>query len=324
MDSSPGDDPVKSLQHAQSVDIRAIIDAIVIRGLGDPSLAELAARRSPGIFARISGQISVLAGEDVLASLENLHDTEFFYYPGVFHVPGSIHLQCPMDSSGDTKDLRLIASNRRFLKLLEDLGNLPRTEAGMLVRDALQRYRKLYEPLFEECISMYAGLAAQESPKSSGGLSPGIAFQVSNNPDGSPALTGARLALLSLIVLAGELHLHDLRSELLEIAKYAATQREMFYGLYKANSNLVAMELLLGAGIYNRTILATALRATGELCETGLGMELRKLELTKYNALRSVYDLDSLGIPVDFSGGKLAFHFVVAPADSDVDACLGM
>ncbi len=131
-------------------------------------------------------------------------------------------------------------------------------------------------------------------------------MQLSNNPDGSPTLGGLRYKVLSLLLVAGNLHLTEAEDEVAAATKLALEQREQFYHGKEAieADRLLTLKMV---GIYNRQILAVANYGMGA-DSFAASDSFEKRRLTTFDAAITHYDTQTpngLCFTPDYSKGTV-------------------
>lgn len=267
------------------------------------------------VKVRILEQIETLNRESLKESLANLSDARMYYWP--FHPKEGGALVLPMPPSAGKEYVHAIMSNRRFLKVFQELSSLPESQAASLlstqIESSLHEYRILYEQYMQK-------RAAKFDPDYTGRGGLGGRLWMA---DGSPTLKGFRLQLLALAFLAGNLELQEARPALMAVAQEARNHR-----LSLTNEGVrknTGISMLRQASLYHRQILGGALLATAEEragaeeLRRQLGLEWRTKRLTLYNAAVTPYDHHAGGVPVDYSKGELRVQFFDAMDDSQFD-----
>lgn len=286
--------------------------------------ADIYSHVAPDIQQEIQSHIDRLDKESAEASVRNLSDLELFFWPGSLLALEAIFPELPFPATVGTTDLDTIMSNRRFLKVMQDLSVLPKDQAADLINRELRRVLPTYRRLFEEEVKSLAdwlppGKAGPEA----------ITFQIGNNKDGSPTLLGLRYQILALILVAGNLQLEGTFSDVLDIAQEAKTTYDEYRQTDKYNVN-VTETVLRDASLYHRQILGAGL--VGALEKEARARDLVKKfqphwqekKLTRYSARATRYDLHGrIGVvPVDYSRGQLTVRYLQAVGDQEFAALL--
>ncbi|MBS3822178.1 MAG: hypothetical protein KGY81_10495 [Phycisphaerae bacterium] len=138
-------------------------------------------------LGRTRSLIDVLKAESTLQSVENLDTVDDFYYPGYFSqtIPPR-----PFDA------VERLLSNRRFLKLVDELSDMREQQRAELIRRHLRHFVEQYQAILA---------SAAEQPDS-----PRDLFRISEVEGMGPTLTGTRYALQSLVMIAALTGTEDL------------------------------------------------------------------------------------------------------------------
>jgi hypothetical protein len=243
----------------------------VPRGAGGPRHApatkEAATRRrKPATTVRASGpalirqlidaQIEQLRRESTAESVKQLREVEMFYWPGYrFDGAGSIALPLAADVGSHWVDQ--ILSNRRFLKVFDELSRMSPAQAAETINNQVRESLPIYRSLLAKDMATLKRNRAALPPGTPS--TAGLSLQISNNSDGTPTLNGLRLQLLSLALVAGNLKLTEAKASILELVHQAESQRQL---LYQPDPVLIKADrfcILADASLYQRQILATAL-----------------------------------------------------------------
>lgn len=266
------------------------------------------------VFARINNDISILEKETTADSLINLKNVSLYYWPGAQRVV-SYEQQLPLGKEIGRFDVETIMSNRRFLKLYNELRQLDRGNASTIVNaeieKALTEYKILYDQLCKANESKYPAALARDKPTL------GLSFQIQNGNEKSTLFLGARFRVLSLIFLAAQLQLYGSHSKILEAVELAIDQRDQVYNDH-AHHIIYKTDLLIHASLYSRQILATASYLTSPK-KTAAFPKLIEKKLTPYNAELTPYDQPSMigALPVDYSRGIFNLRFLASMDDKE-------
>ena len=252
---------------------------------------------NPILFSRIDEDITTLTLESLEDSLKKLSSVNMFFWPGPSAPKARVIMDelIPLPKNPPAEDnVMVICSNRRFMKLLDELGQLPKDKAAELINNEIEsttaEYLSLYNDLIESVRNSY------DDPKGNdlSGIS-GVPMYIEDPNDGQTVILGARYKLLSLVLIAGNLNLENCRSQIIAVSKEAFEQRDRLY----ASENLpeiIIVELLTRASLYDRQILATGLLSTnlsGDQMDKVVkdsGLKWLDIKLTKYNAAISPFD----------------------------------
>ena len=129
-----------------------------------------------------------------------LSDVNLFYWPGP-KSSGSGELvksDVPLNESAGGSDLEAIMSNRRFRKVLQQLGESDREVAGRMVQRELSGAIEEYEPLYAESMARFTP-HYKLSQLAQTNILAGPGFEIENVPEGKIVIAGARLKVLSLV-----------------------------------------------------------------------------------------------------------------------------
>ena len=209
---------------------------------------------------RIDMIIRILEKEPIQLSLARLDEYNMYTWGGewIFYEKRTYGMDdIPLKPGVCRKDMICIMSNRRFLKLMEELGMLPRAKAGELVGkdivSTLSLYRKLWDEQME-CTDQVKKVQYRDPNKPTRAL---LAYNI----HGRPTLLGVRSKMLALLAIAGNLQLQEARSGVMQVIDLAIEQRNEFYNnpVYFESA---AAHMLVEASLYNRQILATAALGT--------------------------------------------------------------
>lgn len=303
----------------------ALIGTIFLRhqtrkhGVAD---AELKAA-SPAIHARLPQQISVLERESHGDSLSKLGDVNLFYWPGPLpstaYSGGLVVEYLPLDNGAGQTDVEAILSNRRFLKIMENLSKMDRTAVSKMLNSELARATKDYTELFATEMERFTPHYEEEKLIGRTSIT-GPTFVTGNVDEGKVVIAGARLKVLALVWMCGEMGLTDCRTNVENTARIALKQRT---SLYEA-SNLhpfFRAEMLKRASLYNRQILSSALLGVVEgNAQSTIMKELelvwRERKISTYKAVLTEFDLPvrSGAMNPDYSLGSRTLK-ILAPLD---------
>jgi hypothetical protein len=283
----------------------------------------------PDLFGRIQDQIEKVRNESFEEAIHNLYQVNMFFWPGGPPLQGRIfigdYIPLPPDIGDD--DTKAILSNRRFLKVYEELSNMPVDKASALINKDLNLS-------FEQYLSVYG----QDTQINSDGLSVASMEKLrAENPKGGIAgpgwisqtkdeskmtLLGIRFKVLSLLWIAGALELTVTQPVVQKVVSHGISQRDALYGDTN-QSSFYKYEVLRQASLYNRQILITALfgtsgRSEDLYSEAGqIALERTKLRSTVFDATVTEYDLPvrSYVMQPDYTRGEL--HIYCCPAMND-------
>ncbi len=256
----------------------------------------------------------LLRAESTKESVEMLHQIGEYRA----HTEFGERTGLPLHAENGNSDVSKVMSNRRFLKVLKELGSMPKSQAASIVNEEINKTLPLYLSMFDERIDKYREIGDVR-----------LGGQMSNNPDKSPVFHGLRYKILALVFAVGNLGLDETQPAILNVARAAITQRKHWY-YSREFSRIDRAGILIHAGIYNRQILATGLFGTSGQLEQGMedfletvDIECQERKLTHFDSSKTPYDyLAGWGIPVDYSGGEQIVKFPEAIDDKSFDAIL--
>jgi len=285
-----------------------------VSGGGGPGVSQPAFPHAIG--QRVAGQIETVSAESVVETIANLAQPGMYFSPGVSDNR-AVALVFPVPKSEGGRDLEMPFSNRRFLKLCEDLSALGPEAATQLLNESIPTYLDEYKAVVDAYLQMLEG---RFPPGSLGG----VGFQVSGPPDGRPNPLGPRFRLLTLVLAAGNLGLEGTHAAVLEVAEEALRQRARFYREDEFGKGF-RFGMLTVLGLYNRQILGYALLKTNpdpalaENVLAALGKEVVVKELPVFDAQRTPYDARLMAGPVDYSKGALTVEYLPPITDDEFD-----
>ncbi len=274
------------------------------------------------IQERVDGQIETLRKESLQDSISKLDEVESYFWPGTRerdpYVPGF-----PLDPDSDQWDINAIMSNRRFLKVYQEISDISAREAAALLNKEIEGTLAQYQSLLAEY--MLKNKPYFDSLKSGKMPQTGPILQIGNNKDGSPTLAGTRFKALSLVLMAGSLRLEGTKETVRTITAYALEQRTQLHA-DPFNSPMVSADFLRNFSLCNRQILATGVLGTSlsaekekQVLESMRSSKEEKV-LTRYDAVATEYDLHSQAhegpIPVDYAKGTTRVEYVRPITDS--------
>lgn len=284
------------------------------REMPDPNPRQLK-EYLPYLTKGVTPLCDLLRAESIEESVEMLHQIgEYIARP-----PAYVRAGVPLFHDNGPHDVEQIMSNRRFLKILEELGSMPKSQASLIVNREINKTLPLYLSMLDEKVDR-----CRVAGKVRGG------GQMSNNPDKSPVFGGLRFKILALIFTAGNLGLDETHPAVLNVARVAITQRKQWY--YSREFRRIDRGKILSQfGLYNRQILVTGLFGTSNQQEKGMedmletvDIECQERKLTHFDSSATVHDFYAriCGIPVDYSGGEQIVKFPEAIDDKSFDAIL--
>ena len=208
-------------------------------------------RQARLVPAHVRSQMETLEGESLRDSLHNLSDTSPFWWSDMFFRDGGGPTKFPLPRGEGRYDIERIMRNKRVLKLLKELGDLPKAEAGALVQEHLMAALSKYKSAFHRVYG----------PGNIG--APPRIVRPGESVEKGPSLD-SRYEILSLALIAGHLELESAFPAVLELALYAREQREYLYQCYLTDkiAEWKAYYALVDASLYNRLVICTALLRT--------------------------------------------------------------
>jgi hypothetical protein len=280
----------------------------------------------PRTRARVRSYVRVLREESLEESVRRLADVEEYMYPGVPDQMMGVDLPLPDDVGQG--DVQLLMSNRRFLKVLDEAASRPGPEAGHLLNEEIGKAL----PEYVAALGKYLERNRQERPELfQPGSTPtvGPVFKIGNNRDGSPTLTGLRLQLLALLLVAADGQVEGAGPAVLAVAREGARQRELLYDGERVNA-VAGCLMLVQASLYSRQIVATALLRTcmspeqGAELQSRLSLEWQTRRLPRYDAEATAYDVYTRAgdVRVDYSKGARTVRFLRRVSDAQFDEIL--
>ncbi len=261
---------------------------------------------------RIQRDIECLRKESVEQSLAMLSEVGMFYWPGVPSNGGMVRI--PLSGDEERQTVQRVLSNRRVLKLIDELSQMPSEKAAALVARQIDSSLPAYKILYAKY--RQSMMTVQEASR--GAPEAGVSIQVSNNEDHSPTLAGLRLQLLSLVLIAGNLELTSSAKQIDGVVEQALGERDELYDEKGINPAL-RFGALKDVSLYNRCILCTGLAGTDR--EKSADAQWDEYRLTKFDAAATKYDMLTRGggpIPTDFSKGEVHVRVVKGADDKDV------
>ena len=272
-----------------------------------------------GIVERIKAQIAEVSAESVAESIENLVQPGMYFWPGGGSVDKAHFLMLPLRPEEGQEDIATILSNRRFLRVYEELAALSPKDASAVLVDAFPRFLKSYR----EALTYYVE-ARRKAPPARPGVpySDSPSFQVSGPPSGKPNPLGERYRLLALTLIAGDLQLEGAHAAVQEVVKQGVADRERFYAEGEFSPGFRQL-MLTEASLYNRQILAHALLRTSPdkarvaQVWAALGKEMQTKDVPAFDAERTEADVHFVSGPVDFSKGVMRVEYLPPLSDEE-------
>ena len=284
-----------------------------------------ASTSAQGIPGRVERQVAELKLESLEQSLANLGDWELWFRPGGYFIEESGRgVMLPLRDEDGSGTVDILLSNRRLLKVYEELGAVPTAQAAELIN----RHFPLWSQQYSEKYAEYVEKGRRVSPASVGTGGPGT-FYIGGwggkrDDDGLPLLECMRWRLLGLVLVAGNLRLQGTAPRVQQIAEQARAQRDDLYQATELSEGFRALTLTKKS-LYNRQVLGYALVQTSPVPEQALaalaatGTEITVKTSPVYDALRTPYDIILMSGPVDYSKGALALEHLAALSDVDFE-----
>ena len=271
------------------------------------------------IEVRVSMIIQILDKETVKLSLSRLDEYNMYTWGGAWidyeKSTWSGEKEIPLKPGVCRADLIAIMANRRFLKLMEKLSQLPKEKAadllGKEIISALSQYTKLWDEQME--YSEFLKLKQYRTPGKPTRAIPDL-------------LVAVRLKVLALLLLSGNLQLNGTQPAINNVLQAGIRQRKMFYENPIFDKGACA-PMLVWAGLYQRQILGTAVLGTyvdsakqKEILKQ-FGCKFKSEKLTRYNSAVTRYGPRHSRdfVPVDYSKGELTVKYLEPLNDSKFD-----
>ena len=211
-----------------------------------------------------SEQVAMPREESLDQGFFRLRNGNLFFSPGVPYS-GEIIWEDTMTVSEQSEFLSVqtITSNRRVLKIHEELAALPKAEAVAVLNAHLQEmfaeYRTAYST--DKGVNDPIGYTKEEASHADahpGGSVFGLGYAINTVDPNELTLPGLRYAVLSLVWIASSLELADMQKTITEIAEEGRRQRNRLRA-DQIHHNAYTRSVLDSFSVYNRIILGTAL-----------------------------------------------------------------
>lgn len=276
---------------------------------------------------KILAQITTLKSESTRDSLKHFFHDDMFEFPPILTEGMQFQSQLPLDPSVGNIDLEKIMSSRRFLKLMDELGQLPKAQAGAMVNAQLKLLLEMYGPLEVERQKYFSAVSRENH---------GIFFHLDVSADPKPTIDGCRKAILGLILIAGNLQLKESHEAVLQVAELAVRQRdrllreETFDKQDERKDAGIKVAFIAHVSLYARQILITGLLGTSSrINDPNSFLKTRNLsfkskDLTRYDSPVTVGDrrLGGYHFKPDFSRGKQTVSRIADLDDRTFDTLL--
>jgi hypothetical protein len=287
------------------------------------ALEPMASRRLPeGVFRRVERQVAALKQESLEQSLTNLADWELYYFPGAV-IEESGRTVLPLDANEGTGTVERILSNRRFLKVYEELKACQPAEASRLLNARFAACSEEYLAKYAQYVAKGRRLAPAR-PSGPPRAMKVVGWGGGTDEDDLPNLQCMRWQLLGLCLLAGNLQVRGSASWVRQLTEEAQAQRDYLYQDSELSEGFRAVTLA-SKSLYNRQILGCALIGTcsdpskGRAALAAMGKETPTRRLAAYDAVRTAYDVLLMPGPVDFSKGSLSVQHLPALTDEEFE-----
>jgi hypothetical protein len=284
-------------------------------------------------WRRIAEQIAMIRNESVAESLARLGQVNMFSWPGPPLETGGVAVgsspAIAVTPSVETRDVHALLSNRRVLKLFEELRQMPAGEATALLnrelRGSLAQYLSIYaqDPSVN---SKELSQGAVDPALQQEGFVVGPVWVIETSDPKRSTLLGSRYQVLALTWLAGVLRLSGAKDSVRSVAEAAIRQRQHLLG-DTGQSAFSKQQILSKASLYNRIVLVQGLVGTAPCRKELEKMAAEKwwpratIRVTAHDAQLSTYDLPvrSGARHADFSKGEIAFLFYSRVSDGDFE-----
>ncbi len=151
-----------------------IVDSIVAESRWKLIPASLPMRK------RLAQQVDMLRKESLLESLSMLSEIEMFYWPGAVESAGTLSL--PLRKEEGRCEVDRCLSNRRFLKLFQELRSINKLQASEMINaeiaETLSLYQRMFEDTWRHVLTQRAKYPIVEGVTEHGA---GPSLQISNN-----------------------------------------------------------------------------------------------------------------------------------------------
>jgi hypothetical protein len=279
----------------------------------------------PEYFEKIQKTVAVLQAETPLHSVRNLYYVTDYYNPG---APS----EWITDENRDEVELDSIVSNRRFRKVLSELGSMDKTAATQIVKTNLLSALTNYSRLYEEQMRLNAPhfrVSETNTPKKK---HLGVAFVITPQAghEDEETLLGEKLKVLSLVWISGMLRLSENQEEVGQAVRLALMQKREL----ETNLTLKATfrdQMLETASLCNRQALGSALcgvvfkddGAASNVMKAA-GIHWQERTLAAYDAALTEFDKPALSgiLAPDRSTGALKIKFVSRMNNTNFDILL--
>jgi hypothetical protein len=233
-----------------------------------------------------------LKDESILETLSKLEEPGFEREPAALRfVARSFYksgVPLPKDSDYCAGDLLAVLNNPRFVKLVQELPRMPRSDMASIMVGNLEASLVLYDKWYQWFL--------QDALKGSAG--------VKNDPSGKASpmptvKTDVHERVLVLLMLAGHLQLREGQPAIQKIVDYAIRQRDRLYDRTQFGYDFAA-STLDQLTLYHRQILATALlqtsltRREAEQALAAIGAKYQERKVKPYDQMLTLVHLPHL------------------------------
>ncbi len=224
----------------------ALVVALLVQaqvGVGNPGSS------NQGPAQRVQAQVAELSAESMAESIANLVQPDMYFWPGA-SPSRSRRLAFPLLPEEGQEAIATILSNRRFLRVYEELAALPPQEAAAVLNEALPPCLQSHQVALDGYL---AGVRRAKLPPE-GELVGGPSFQIGGPSDGRPNPLGERYRLLALVLVAGNLGLEGAHEAVWQVVAEGLAHRQLFYRDDEFHEGF-RLAMLTAASLYNRQIL---------------------------------------------------------------------
>jgi hypothetical protein len=262
--------------------------------------------------------------ETVYDSLANLLAGSEFDFPATASMHNGFELVVPRKPGDEREqdDWIAVLSNRRVVKLLQELGQLPKEHAGELLSGQMKHNLNLYKQLRAE-------RDAATSLSSDGQIRPGFIWGpfTATRPGDEPDLLATRLSVTASVFIAGALGLTSASDAVSDVTRLALEQRDYCYSIsdqqeFEQANAVVNMQFV---GFYNPSVLATGIVGTGMIDEDTFNeiaspyFHWIEEDVTDWRSPESVYDAMRDHFALDFSLGRVTVGHAINISDEQFD-----
>jgi hypothetical protein len=271
-----------------------------------PALKQSRLRQlNPELADRVANNVSGLKQESVFESLKRMDQDRLFNWPGPFPRSVVVYHGLPVGSNSDMYTVETIASNRRFRKLYQELGEMSKSAAAKALGEELTNSLSSYPPLYselEESVFQHFQVSQTKMPV--------MGWPMFTNDTAS--LLGTRLKILSLVWISGLLELDEVKPQINAVAEMALTQRDRIYAATRVDP-IVREDLLRFASLYHREIVGYAVVFVRQRSpERAAALARSNLKIVKMDLVRFDSEVTEFDLPVaskmilpDYSKGFL-------------------